>query len=98
MNTENKITMTDLIGVQTVKAKRISASLARIPGQEQKMPCLEVEILEGQFQGTSAKYGVITQQVADKLLSTAERTADGTIYLRVPAPDPSKPINWINVL
>ena len=98
-NKANKkgLTTADLLGVTTVRAKRISASLGRFPGSEEKLPILEVEIMEGDFAETRVKYGVVSQAIAQKLLDEGEETEEG-IFVYVPSPDPKRQINWIQVL
>lgn len=95
---KNGITPEELLGISTIKAKRLEATKGRMPGTEEKMPIMEVEFLEGKYEGERARYGVVTQAVFQKLLETSYKDENGDIIVQVPEPDPSKPINWINML
>lgn len=96
---EEGLTSEDLLGLKTVRVRRTASKLTRMPGSEERLPQITGEIVEEDhtLEGESFKWGLVTQSVVAKVLSTGRKEGD-EIILQLPEPDPERPVNWVNYL
>ncbi|MFW9873368.1 MAG: hypothetical protein ACFFG0_09715 [Candidatus Thorarchaeota archaeon] len=96
---EEGLTTEELLGLRTIQVKRTASKLTRIAGSEERLPQITGIIVEEDhpLEGESFKWGLVTQEVLNKVLATGKRKGDD-IILFLPDPDPESPINWVNYL
>lgn len=85
-NGEMPLKIEDLLGARE-EMEIISARMAKLEGRD----ALVVVAKKGDEE---FRYGVLPD-IVDKVLAAGHKTADGTIVLKLPAPDKSKRINWV---
>ena len=93
------LTTEDLLGLKTVSVKRIESKMTRMHGTEERRPQITGEIVDEDhaLEGSKHKWGLVTSEVVQKVLSTGKKVGKD-IILQLPEPNPDAPINWINYL
>jgi hypothetical protein len=94
------ITMEELLELKTVPVIKKAVAPVRISGQEDRRPAIVGIIQDGDYEGKEHKWGLITQNVVEKVLSSATRS-NGDLIVHLPEPkedDLAKGISWVNYL
>jgi len=95
------ISMEELLGIRTIPVISKKADKVRISGQEELRPAIIGTIMEGKFEDIDHKWGLITQDVVEAVLESAERNKEGDIIVKLPEPSEkeiTKGITWVNYL
>jgi len=80
------IKIEDLLGARE-ELEIVSARMAKLEGRD----CL---VVTAKKEDAEYRYGVLPD-IVDKVLAAGNKTSEGKIFLKLPAPDKSKRINWI---
>lgn len=96
-NTKTGLSMEELTGQLLVECKRISGKEIQV-GEDKRIALqLTVEVLEGDKEGSTCKYGLLSKDAVDNVKKTGRREENGDIIIKLPEPTSTglEGMNWV---